>query len=377
MKIKLSVQDLTFALKSIRDVAKQAGPGTSSNVLISTNKDRVSFYSMNKDLYVKASAAAQIIEEGKIVVGDDIIEATARFKVMNVAGTDGTSDISITTGPKNLTLSAKTLFKSGSSSDHTRTFPIINEAFPGLPETQDKVKFRVSLQDLKPAIQDLYFSLLSDDRLPILNSYFVELSKTKATFATTNGVCVAESNAPIETLDFSEETTLAFNLSHTFLNKVVRSYPDDETITVVVGANSVYSYTPNLFIYSPLVYGKFPDYKSVFPTDPKEILIEKEILLFNTANLQQEASKSADNRVHISAANGKMSIVAKSFSNDDIAISDGPPFKFDCNLSYLVSCVKGIKSEKIKIAFSGAGKPIGIFPSDLDTFRSLLVPLNK
>jgi len=144
---------------------------------------------------------------------------------------------------------------------------------------EDPTDFTISQKNLLTAIESTLFAC-GDDSLKVeITGVNVKLEGTKVEFAATNGFIVST-----RTVELGEPSAIknAFLLPQRVLS-VLQSSPSDENIKVRVTKRNVeFRLSDDLTIESMLLDAKFPDHKSVIPTDHVNHLVIRKAQLYGS-----------------------------------------------------------------------------------------------
>ena len=379
MKFKISVSDLQYAMRLVRDVV----PSTAvllenTGVLIEATDNRATFTAFNSEVMVKAVVHIEGSQNGVAVVdAQSLYNAISRFQPRNAKG-EGTSDISINSNPKTrkLTVSAKTRYSSGSETPHRRVFSLRNpELFPDFSIVPEGREFKLPAVKLMDGLDSVSYATASDKNTFVFTGVYVKLADSLLTLAATDGICLAEYEVAV---DYTGEP-IDFIIPSSLATKIAKSFFDEDILNVCVTERSLNISTPNLMLGGTLIREQYPDYKAVVPQPTEFAVLDKHVLTDNLLNLSYEASTVPDNRVSVVFENGEASLRCGQSENGGLKTDFEKNVKFDSNLKLLALSVKNVVGNDVKIGFSGEGKPLHFFSTgQLPTgakFSCMLVPL--
>lgn len=383
MKFKISVPDLQYALRLVKDVVPSTGPlAESVGVLISSAGNRAVFTAFSPQLMAKATVRVETEREGETAVPAALLwNAVSRFQPRNERGF-GTSDIIISrsTKARKLTLSATTTYPSGSETPHKRVFPLLNhEFFPEVPplDTADAT-FTIPAGKLMDGIDSVAYAVSADKAMFVFTGISMLLEPGKLTLAATNGVCLAEYTVG---LDDYTGPKLAVVLPSPLAMKISKSFLDEDILSISVARGTMFISTPNLLLAGTLIGEEYPNYRELIPTPTTSAVINKHVFSDNLQNLSYQAADVEDSRVSVGLAGGQLSLECGGSTNTGIPVEFAGAASFDCNLRLLLLSVNNISGDGLRIGFA-EGSALLHFSSAEESASGahlvcLLVPLSR
>ncbi|MCS6850387.1 MAG: DNA polymerase III subunit beta [Gemmataceae bacterium] len=140
------------------------------------------------------------------------------------------------------------------------------DAFPDLPSFDDKVHHEVLAEPLRQMIRRTLFATAKENARYAMTGVLWELEEGKVRLVATDGrrlaVCEGEATGPKEHVT-KGLTHVVPTKAMSLLERVVQS--TQEPVRVCLKANEAMFQTDRATIYSRLVEGRFPDYRSVLP----------------------------------------------------------------------------------------------------------------
>jgi len=380
MKFKVPVEDLQYAMRTVRDVVPSTGPlADTAGVKISVEGERATFSAYNPEMMVKASIKVDSEEDGDITMAAGALySAVSHFQPLKESGV-GTSDISLVSASrtKRLHLYANTKYASGATTPHKRAFPLKTLGkFPNAPTAKDiKESFDIPADILMDGIDSISYAVSGDQQQFMFTGILFQLEEGKLILFATNGICLAEFTAPIE----YSGAPLRIVMPGSFASKVSKSFFDNDALSAALTKNMLYMRTADLILGGVLIGDEYPDYTTVMPKPTVFAEVDKHIFLDNLLSLSYEASLVDDSRVTVSIENGEASLRCGHAENTGIPAKSDKAMVFDCNLKLLSGSVKNVYGDTLKIGFAGKGKPL-TFSSEDDTHNNtkltcVLVPL--
>jgi len=380
MKFKISVPDLQYAMRTVRDVVPSSGPTAESvGVLISAKGGRAVFTAFNPEMLAKAVVKIDCEEDGEAVVDAvALYSAVSHFQSQKEDGV-GTADVLIKSTPRarKLQLTTRTKYASGSETPHKRVFPLRNqEFFPDLPpENKVNLAFELPAEVLMDGIDSVAYAMASDPHQPIFTGMLFHLEPQKLTLFATNGICLAEYSSPVS----FNGPTQRLVLPGAFATKIAKSFFEGDTLRFSLTDGMLFVRTANLVLGGTLIREEYPNYKSLLPVPKKFASVDKHILLDNLVNLSYEASQTEASRVKLRLQDGEASLFCGHSQNGGIPSTVEGSMEFDCNLKLLASSVRNVYGDNLRVGFVDADTLLQFSSAEDNitgaSFTCLLVPL--
>lgn len=374
MKVKVSISDLQYALKLVRDVSpKQSDSPGGSHLKAENNK--VIFSSSNSELLVKTTIAAACAEEGEVTV--DAASMSSAFSGLKPKKEDGTgaSDVVLRTSGtgKKLLSSFSISYKDDQEVPHRRSFGLFQDSLlPNSPHIPSEVTARVPAAQLIDALNAVAYALSSNKNFVMFTGVFLTLGNGGITTVGSDGRCLAEYTVkfPYEGPEVS-----AIVPGH-LASRIASGFFPHEFVNMYFSDRMLYVSSPNLTIAGPLINEKYPDYKSILPTCSAFATVNKEVLLDTLSSLAPQVSKEDHNRVSFVFDDGTLSVNASGSGVTGIPTDFRGTQQFDCNLSLLMSSIRNIEGD-VRVWFPDKGKTIKFTSSDqeFDNLTAIIVPL--
>lgn len=261
MKIKVPLGELTKKMNAISTVvpSKTTMP-ILATVLVSAEKDGITFSATDLDVSVTSKVAGEVEEQGKIA-------APAR-KMAEIVKSLSAGDVTLAVAEEKLTITCgKSRFVvNGRAADD----------FPRLPKQDRKNSFSIDPGLLGKLVQKTIYAVSTDLTRPPLCGVLWDVDRDGVTMVSTDGHRLAKVEVK---LDLGEVQKVEAIVPPKAL-ATLRSYSEgEETIEVGLGENSISFDMKESSIYSRLLEGPFPNYQKVIPEgNSKELVVSKEAL---------------------------------------------------------------------------------------------------
>ena len=251
-----------------------------------------------------------------------------------------------------------------------------------IKDVADPVEVEIPLDIFLNGITKTIGCSADDELRPIMNSVFIDAGKGFINHVASDGKTLAL----IEHKDDSLTETISFALPKKIASILRSILPSSDTknIKIFIGTNRVRFEHESYCIVAQLIEGRFPNYRSVIPSNNDK-----------SVNVSTATLKSALNRVLVfSSQTSRLVTFNLSFDSLVVAGQDidystcadeeiqceysGAPFKIGFNGTMLSDLLSSISCSDITITFSEPTKSALIYPTDnndTDRMTCLIMPL--
>jgi DNA polymerase-3 subunit beta len=345
MRFKISKESWLPALQSVMGAVdrKQAIP-VLGNVLVEAEGSDVLVCATDLEVEIRARAPAEVLEGGR-----STLPARKLWEIWRNLPSGGVGEVSVSGGRATL--------KVGRSRFGLATLPA--EGFPGSPELESKVSFRLPMGRLRRLMEGTHFAMAQQDVRYYLNGLLLEVGEGRLRAVGTDGHRLALCEEEVEGLAVGVEPQQAI-VPRKGVMEVLRLLADlDETVEVELGAQIVRVSSGSARLTSRLVEARFPEYERVIP-DPsvwdKHVVVGREVLrqgLVRAGILANERYRA----VRLTLGQGRLGLWAENTereqAEDEVeAEYEGPRLEIGFNIAYLVDALSAIEDEKVRICFS-------------------------
>ncbi|MGN1067241.1 MAG: DNA polymerase III subunit beta [Candidatus Fimimonas sp.] len=343
MKIIVNSLDLNDAVSKVskalpvRDVAPVL-----ECIKITAENDQLTLFATDKDLAIEKTIEANVIVGGATLAPGKVLAEYIR----NIAGSD--VEISLeTTDEGKLTISS-------SGSECTVSTLDIDD-YPENEQVDDAHYFTIQEVNLKEIINNVIFSVATDDSRPMLKGVYFEADGYVLTAVATDGYRFAMSKKALE--EKTEKITAT--VPSRSLSELAKLLGDSENLLkVYVEKNYLLVSLPNTKLLTRLlVSGQYIRYDNIIPRDfVSTLLVNKENFekSLSTASIMSRGDKN--NLVVLDIEEYNMTISSTSqygTARENVAISlSGKDVRCAYNAKYINDCLKVISAETIKMEFA-------------------------
>jgi len=318
-----------------------------SHILIEA-ENNLTIKATDKEIGIQISTECEIIEKGKITVNAK--------KINNIIKTLKNKEIEIISKNEKIEILQDTSIYQLTSFDANQ--------FPQFPETNNLSNLEIQIDEFQDAIKKIYPAIDNNNPKYELNGALLDL-KEKSNFVSTDTrrLAVYYSNA--------KTTENKLIIPKRSLGEIKRVIKEDMKIFY----DEIYLIlkNENVFFFTKLINGKFPDYERIIPTHLQyELEIDKNEFL---SHLKQISIISQE--VKIKIKNNKIEI--ESLSEDTKAKtnfnfqSDIEEFTFAVNSKYLIDFLNVIDENNFIL---GLNEPNIPFVLKNKNFITIVMPLN-
>lgn len=337
-----------------------------SCILIEAKNNTVVIRSTNLDIGLEITITAKVTEEGVLAVSGGVLNS-----YLASLGS-GESILNFSEQNDNLYISSK--------NTETIIKTISHEDFPDIPKVKKTDSFKIKTKDLINGFQSVWYSASISNIKPELSSVYIYPEGEDIFFVATDSFRLAEKRVKIGNTDGFESILIPFR-NTTEIVKILDGLDDE--VELIFDENQVIFKTRSMYMISRVVDGTFPDYKQIIPKEETTVV-----------NLLKEDLNQSMRVTNVFSDNFHQTLITISPSDDIFQIStknkdrgetinkikvraEGESLKISFNYKYINDCLSSIKSDSLRFAFHGIGKPLIITGSKDGTFRYLVMPMNK
>ena len=251
-------------------------------------------------------------------------------------------------------------------------------AFPALVFGDESDYFKVSQKDFTDMINQVIFAISDDESKYAMNGALLEKDGSSLIMVGTDGRRLSYINRQIEgeIPDFPKAT-----VPSRFLNLIRKLSVGEGEFSINVGANSISLRFGSCTISSSLIKNDFPAYRRVIPESQSRVCI-----------VNIEKLSDALKRVSLLVENKFKKIILE-FDSDRLTVYcdesdvgagreeiecryEGEPQKCAMNYTYLLSPLKVMDGEEVRIEFSEPGRPFTVKSEPERDYLHVIMPMN-
>lgn len=343
MKIIVNSLDLNEAISKVskalpvRDIAPIL-----ECIKISASDDKLTLFATDKDLAIEKTIGANVVVGGATLVPGKVFADYIR----NIAVAD--ADISLET-----TDEGRMIISTSGSECNITTLDV--DDYPENEQINNESYFAIQELNLKEIINNVIFSVATDDSRPMLKGVYFEAKEYTLTAVATDGYRFAMSKKALE----EKADNITATIPSRSLSELSKLLGDSEDVLkVFVEKNYLLVVLQNTKILTRLlVTGQYIRYDNIIPREfVSTLLVNKENFekSLTTASIMSRGDKN--NLVVLDIEEYNMNITSTSqygTAKENIAISlNGKDVRCAYNAKYISDCLKVINAEAIKMEFA-------------------------
>lgn len=340
-----------------------------SNVLLSAERDRLTFSATDLDMEIVDEARAQVDQPGQITA-----PAHTLYEIVRKLPEGADVALSFTGEDPRLTVSA------GRSRFNLPVlpagdFPVMSaDGLSGqmsvdvtdLIRLIDKTRFAISAEETRYYLNGLYLHTMSEDGAVKLRAVATDGSR----------LALAEMPAPEGAAGAPGVIVPRKTIAE------ARRLLEDagESVEMQVSPQKVRLDFAGAALTSKVIDGNFPDYGRVIPKDNQRIVMVDAKLFAQAVDRVATISAEKSRSVRMAIESGRVVLTVRNMEAgqavEELEIDyDGDPFELSFNARYLLDITDQISGESMEMRFGGPNDPALVLdPADIDV-RYILMPL--
>ena len=326
-------------------------------ILLEADEGSVRLSATDMEISIQTTAAAEIGEEGRVVIPARIFNDVVR----SLPG--GELALAHDRSEGVVRLSAR--------ENEYRIRAYAAEDFPQLPKFDEAAAFKMSGEALVETVEKVSRSYSRDETRPVLTGILISFEESRVRMVTTDSYRLSiKETELVTTFDGSREAIIPARA----MQEVSRIYAssDEEQVEVVLSENQALFRIGDVLFGTRLIEGNFPEYKRLLPNAfEREISVQREDLIDTLRRVNLFAQRQtppvpvslnfSEGAVEVTVRNGEVGEARERLpaaSEDDFHISFNP--------TYLLDGVSAVDSEKVRFRLNESLKPGLIVPGGSD-----------
>ena len=334
-------------------------------IKVTAENDRLTLYATDKDLAIERTIDANVIVGGAFLVPGRIFGDYIR----NIA--ENGSDISL-----EMTEDNRLLVSSANSECNIGTLDV--DDYPETESIGNTNYFAITEANLKETINNVIFSVATDDSRPMLKGVYFEAREYTLTAVATDGYRFAMSKKVLE----ERVENISATVPSRSLSELAKLLSDsDNVLKVFIENNYLLICMENTKLLTRLLAGQYIKYDNIVPRDFLSTLyVNKETFerALNTASIMSRSEKN--NLVVLDIEEYNMNISSTSqygTAKENITISlTGKDVRCAYNSKYINDCLRVINAETIKMEFAQHNSCV-ITIKDSDEVLYFILPVKQ
>jgi DNA polymerase-3 subunit beta len=340
-----------------------------SNVLLSAERNRLTFSATDLDMEIIDEAMAQVDQPGQITApAHTLYEIVRKLPegadvVLSFTGEDPRLTVAAGRSRFNLPVLPAGDFPVMSSDGLAGQVTVdVND----LIRLIDKTRFAISAEETRYYLNGLYLHIVSDGGVQKLRAVATDGSR----------LALAEMAAPEGAVGLP-----GVIVPRKTVNEARRLLDDaGENVELQISAQKVRFELNGAALTSKVIDGNFPDYARVIPKDNNRTVIVDAKLFAQAVDRVATISAEKSRSVRMAIEPGRVVLTVRNMEAgqavEELEIEyDGEPFELSFNARYLLDITDQISGETAELRFGGPNDPALVLdPGDADV-RYILMPL--
>ncbi len=363
MKLQVTQENLTKALNIVARVANTRNTlPILANVLIKTDKNRLSIAATNLDIAITHTIGSKIESNWAITVPARLMQdfvSSLPDSVLDLELVD--SKLSITTDQYQSTING-----------------IAADDFPVMPAITSGTSWRAPSTDFKKALSQVVFAASADDARPVLTGVYFHTSSGEVVAAATDSYRLAENKLG------KSKNPVNFLVPASAAADLLRIIDDtDKEVTITHDDQQVQFQVGDVSLVARLIEGNYPDYRKLIPTKFATTAKLKKADFINIAKVSslfaRESAGSITIKVDKSAKEVSINAVASQLGENTAkasAVVSGSG-EVTLNSRYLIDALNAFGGDEIEFCFNGKLEPIILRSTSDSSYVHLIMPLRS
>lgn len=365
MIITCNTSELSKAIQTAqRAISSKPSTPIFSCIHLIAQEARLTVQAMDLNMAISSTIAANIEEEGEIVVSAKHLSELVRK--LNA------DTVTISKNTENKTI------KVTSGSSEFQLLLMNEDDYPKFPDFDGNKSITIEDEKIKELIKKTIFSCSSDEARPLFTGILVEAKDDKLTFVGTNTHRLAIKSLPQTTLE-----PLSMIIPSKVLYEISRNLMGDmpQEVKISLLNNQIMVLIDNIIIVSRLIEGKFPDYNKVIPAK-----------FAVTCSVKVKELAGAVERVALFSTDGDYSTVKMSIGQGEMTITSSSPevgtgrevlpcttegdsLNVAFNAKYILDILKNVEAETILMSMNTSLSPVCITASEEADYIYIVTPV--
>ena len=365
MKFSVNTGDLSNALTiATHALSARSTLPILEGILIETTDSGVSLTCSDGSMTITASAAAEIAEEGRIVMpGRLFLEVVRKLPAGEMLFSASVNMIA-------------TLKCAGS---RTTIAGKPADLFPQLPRIDETNRVELPQALLRDMIQQTSFAVSTDETRKILTGCLLEIGGGEARMVALDGfrfaVRIASIDEDVPALNAVIPSRLLQELS-----KIV-SGGEEDRVTLIFGGSQLLVEMEGVRIFATLLEGEYIKYRQIIPASAKTVVkvLDREQMALCVERASLMARESKTNIIKLSISPSLMVITSNSEMGDvyeEIQVeTEGEGLEIAFNVKYVTDVLRAIADDSFLMKFNSPVSPCVIAPTEGTAYTYMVLPL--
>ena len=254
--------------------------------------------------------------------------------------------------------------------------------FPLIPTVAEGEEFSFPAKDLAYGLKSVIYASSLSDIKPEIASVYLYQNDGQMVFVATDSFRLAEKRLNIIGKSFQIEPIII-----PFKNavEIVRVFENlNEIVNIRDDKNQISFFADNIHLVSRLIDGQFPDYRQIMPKQFKtEVSVKREDITnalklstiftdrFNQVGLKIDPLTKT---IQLNSSNQDVGENSVTIEAEEVR---GEAVEVSFNAKYMMDCFQSITSGSFWLKFNEKNRPLFISGSGDDSFRYIVMPINR
>lgn len=261
------------------------------------------------------------------------------------------------------------------------------ENYPHFPVIDSSEVITLPTLLFKQVIQHTVIATSTQESRPILTGVNMTIENGTLKAVATDSHRLSQRIIPITVPDNLKENSYKIIIPGKSLVELSRIVEDQDTIEMMVTENQVLFRAENLYFYSRLLEGYYPDTNRLIPGDAStQIVINASDMLQATDRASLLSHEGKNNVVKLDVSHDKVEISSNSpevgnvIENLNYQDATGDPLVISFNPDYLKDALRTFGQQSVKVSFTSPIRPFTVVPAEENTaipqsFIQLITPV--
>jgi len=363
MKLQVTQENLAKALGTVARVANTRNTlPILANVLLKTDKNRLSIAATNLDIAITHHIGSKIEKDGAITVPARLMQdfvSSLPDSVLNLELTD--NKLHITTDQYQSTING-----------------VAADDFPIMPAISSGTSWKLPARDFKKALSQVVFAASSDDARPVLTGVYFHSSGGEVVAVATDSYRLAENKLG------KNKAAVNFLVPSTAAADLLRIIDDgDKEVSVTHDDQQVLFQVGDVTLVARLIEGNYPDYRKLIPAKFATTAKLQKADFINIAKVSslfaRESAGSITIKVDKSAKEVSINAVASQLGENTAKATAAVVGSGEVTLNsrYLIDALNAFGGDEIEFCFNGKLEPCILRSSSDPSYLHLIMPLRS
>ena len=366
MKIECSVEKLRNAVNKVgRIPQKSATLPILACLVLEAKANNLIIKATNLELGIEMTLPVKMYSEGSVAV-------SAALFIQFVSSISFEQNVVLSVENNSLVI------------ETTKSRTILNilptTDFPGIPRLEEGREVEMDPKKfVYGAKMVIYAASISSIRQELSSVYIHHQDSKFLTFVATDSFRLAEKKIKVEKID----SIVSLMIPQKNLAEILHLLAEVEEVTMLVDKSQIVFYNQDLYIFSRVVEGNYPDYLKIVPTNFVSVVeVVKQELVESLKSVNLFVDNFQQIRLSFEKDTTKMEVSAKNNEKGENKVQlavkvKGDGLSLGFNNRYILDGLGSIESDILELCFAGPNKAVVIKGKNDQSFQYLVMPMNK